>query len=251
MPTRQTPSPAPQDDLEPPWRRPPARVRRPAPLSRELIVEAALDIVDREGVDALSMRRVADELDTGASSLYAHIRNKEELVELLLDRVLGELDLPDPDPSDWQGQIKAFARQARALMIRHNDIAKATLGRIPMGPNALHWMEWSLTLLRGAGIPDRTAAYVGDLFGLLLGAYAYEEALGVQSPTGEEMSPERYVEMVHGYWSSLPADRFPNIVELVDVLLSGDNDERFEFFIDIVVAGLAAQTPATRKRRSR
>jgi AcrR family transcriptional regulator len=241
--------PAPEVDLQPPWRRPPARVRRSTPLSRDLIVEAALGIVDREGVDALNMRRVADELDTGPSSLYAHVRNKEELLELLLDRVLGELDLPEPDPARWQEQLKEFARQARALMGRHNDIAKVTLGRIPMGPNALRWVEWSLTLLRGAGIPDRTAAYVGDMFGLVLGAYAYEEALGVASPTGEEMSLEQYTDMIRAYWASLPADRFPNTVELVDVLMSGDNDERFEFFVDIILAGLAAQVPKQRRRR--
>jgi AcrR family transcriptional regulator len=231
------PLPAP----EPPWRRPPARVRRSAPLSRELIVETALGIVDRDGVDALNMRRVADDLDTGPSSLYAHVRNKEELLELIFDRVIGELHLPVPDPTRWQEQLKEFARECRALMKRHNDIAKVTLGRIPMGPNALRWVEWSLGLLRAAGVPDRVAAYTGDLFGLVIGAYAYEESLALRSPTGEDITPEEYFAMVRNYWSSLPPDRYPNTVAMVDVLFSGDPDERFDFFLDILLAGLAAQ----------
>ncbi len=229
------------EDLTPPWRRLPARARRAQPLTREAIVEAALGIVDKDGVDALSMRRVAQELDTGPSSLYAHVRNKEELLDLLFDRVIAELDLPAPDPARWQEQLKEFARQARALMGRHNDIAKVTFGRIPMGPDAVRWTEWQLTLLRGAGLPDRVAAYAGDLFGLFIGAYVYEDAIGLASPTGEDLPPEQITAMIRDYWASLPPDRFPNTVELADVLMSGDPDERFEFFLDIIVAGLAAQ----------
>jgi AcrR family transcriptional regulator len=192
-------------------------------------------------VDALNMRRVAQELDTGPSSLYAHVRNKGELLELLFDRVLAELDLPPPDPQHWQEQGKEMARQARALLGRHNDIAKVTFGRIPMGPDAIRWTEWLLTLLRGAGLPDRVAAYAGDLFGLCIGAYAYEDAIGLASPTGEDLPPDEIIAMVRDYFASLPPDRFPNTVELVDVLMSGDPDERFDFFLDVLIAGLAAQ----------
>ena len=230
-----------EPDLTPPWRRAPARVRRRQPLSQEAIVDAALGIVDREGVDALNMRRVAHELDTGPSSLYAHVRNKDELIELLFDRVLSELELPPPDPKRWQAQGREMARQARALLGRHNDIAKVTFGRIPMGPDSVRWTEWLLTLLRGAGLPDRVAAYAGDVFGLFIGGYAYEDAIGLASPTGEQLPPEEILAMMRDYWGSLPPDRFPNTVALVDVLLSGDPDERFEFMLDVLIAGLAAQ----------
>ena len=81
---------------DPPWRTP----RKPPTrrtLSREAIVEAALGVLRKEGVDGLSMRRVAVELSTGAASLYAHVANKEELVELLYDEVVGEIPIPVPD----------------------------------------------------------------------------------------------------------------------------------------------------------
>jgi AcrR family transcriptional regulator len=157
---------------EPPWLQRPERSRR-IPLSREAIVDAALHVLDREGYDGFSMRAVADELDTGPASLYWHVRNKDELLNLIVDRVSGELEIPDPDPERWQEQVKGVARQMRALMHRHPGVARITLGRIPVGPNIIETNERILAILREAGLPDRTAAYVVDLFSLYIGAYAY------------------------------------------------------------------------------
>jgi AcrR family transcriptional regulator len=227
---------------EPPWlRERPRRAAPRVPLSREAIVEAALRVVDREGVEGVSMRRVAEELGTGPSSLYWHIRNKDELLNLVFDRVVGEIQLPPPDPSRWEEQSKEMAREMRRVLGRHRDIARVSLGRIPIGPNLVRFVEWQLALLRGAGIPDRAAAYAGDLFGLYLGAHAYEETLGLASPTGEELPPHEVLEMIRGYFASLPPDQFPNTVAVIDELMSGGPDERFEFGLDVLVRGLAAQ----------
>ena len=83
---------------EPPWRRRSKKTRRQV-LDRDRIVEVALRIIDEEGIDGLSMRRIAEELDTGPASLYAHVSGKEELLDLVLDRVIGEIELPEPDPA--------------------------------------------------------------------------------------------------------------------------------------------------------
>ena len=123
-------------------------------------------------------------------------------------------------------------------------IARVSLGRIPIGPNLLRFIEWQLALLRGAGIPDRAAALAGDLFGLYLAAYAYEETLGMASPTGEELPPHEVLAMIRGYFESLPPAQFPNTVALVDELMAGGPDERFEFGLDVLVRGLAAQRDA-------
>ena len=83
------------------------RAPRERALSREAIAAAALAIVDAEGLDAMTMRRVAQELGTGAASLYAHVAGKEELLELVVERVIGEVEIPDePDPEHWQEQLK-------------------------------------------------------------------------------------------------------------------------------------------------
>jgi AcrR family transcriptional regulator len=225
---------------EPHWAA--TRRERPArtPLTREAIVDAALRVVDREGADGLSMRRVAEELGTGPASLYWHVASKDELINLLVDRVASEIEMPEPDPARWQEQLKAWMVQARRVFQRHPGVAALTLGRIPVGPNLVRWTEWLLALLRGAGIPDRIAAYAGDLGGLYLGASSYEESLALPSPTGEDLRPDQIVAMFRDYYESLPADQFPNIHATLGELFSGGPDERFELGVDVLICGLAS-----------
>lgn len=223
---------------EPPWRAD-ARAAPRVPLTREAIIEAALRVLDREGMDGLSMRRVAEELGTGAASLYWHVRNKGELLQLLSERLAAEMTLPDPDPSRWQEQLKDLGRQMRAGAHRHRDGARITLGRIPSGPAIARFTEWLFELLTPVGIPDRVIAYLGDLAGLYVGAYAFEESLGLASPTGEDLPPERIVAMLRDYLLSLPADQFPHVHRAIGDIFGGDADERFEFGLDVILRGIA------------
>jgi AcrR family transcriptional regulator len=196
------------------------------------------------------MRRVAEELDTGVASLYWHVRNKDEVIELVVDRVLSDIIVPEPDPSRWQEQAVEWMVQARAVLLRHPGVGGLTLGRIPVGPTTVRWIEWFLALLRGAGVPGPIAAYAGDLAGLYLGAHALEDAIGPQSPTGEPLSGEEIARMIRGYFASLPADRFPNIHESLDDLFAGDADTRFRLGLEIIVRGLATyiEDPAAANR---
>jgi AcrR family transcriptional regulator len=227
---------------EPPWaQRPEGRPARRVSLTREGIVDAALVVLDRDGLEGFSMRAVAEELGTGAGSLYWHVRGKEELLNLMVDRVIGELEVPDPDPPRWQEQTKELARDMRRLLKSHRDIARITFGRIPLGPNAMDANERILAMLREGGVPDRTAAWVVDLMALYIGAFAFEESLGLASPTGEDLPPEQVVEMIGSYFRSLPAERFPNTFAVLEHLTAGDVDERFEFGLGVLVRGLAAR----------
>jgi AcrR family transcriptional regulator len=225
---------------EPPWRTTPRGRPARAPLTREAIVDAALRVLERQGADGLSMRRVAEELGTGPASLYWHVASKEELINLLVDRVASEIDLPAPDPARWQQQLKDWMRQCWHVFQRYPGVAELTLGRIPVGPNLIRWTEWMLALLRGAGVPDRIAAFAGDLGGLYLGASAYERSLAVSSPGQQDLSPDQMVRMIRAYFESMPADRFPNVHETLDELFSGGPDERFELGLDVIIRGLAS-----------
>jgi len=231
---------------EPPWLRPP-RPRARNQLTREAIVGAALRVIDEAGLDGLTMRSVADELGTGAASLYWHIRNREELLNLMIDAIAADIVLPDPDPSRWQEQLKELARNMRDTMLRHKDIAKATMGRIPLGPNTMRVSEWTLGLLRAAKISDRTAALAMDLFALYVGAHAVEMSGEMASPTGEETSFQDLIEMYRGYFRSLPVEAFPHTVALADLLVEGSPEERFEFGLDVLIDGLAAVGKSRRK----
>jgi AcrR family transcriptional regulator len=208
------------------------------PLSRHAIVEAALRVVDEEGLEATSMRRVAEELGTSPLALYWHVRTKDELLQLVLDRVIAEVELPAPDPEHWQEQLKGVARELRRVLTSHRDIARVTLGTIPVGANALRVVEWMHALLRGAGLPDRIVALVGDLSGLYVGVFAFEERLGLVSPTGEDLPAEQVIAMLSDFWQSLPPERFPHTLALLPHLFEGGPDERLGFGIDVIVRGL-------------
>lgn len=222
--------------IEPPWWSPAkGRGRARQPLSRDAIVDAAIKVVDAEGVDALTIRRLADELGTGPATLYWHINGKEELGELVYDRIMGDLNLPEPDPSRWQEQLKDMARQAYRILRSHNDAVRLSLGHIPVGPNMLRVMDWSLGLLRSAGISDEVAGYVGDLFGRYLDASVLEVASG---PYSNEETADAAVAMVQGYFSGLPAERFPNLMAMAGTMFEMEEQERFELGLEILMRGI-------------
>jgi AcrR family transcriptional regulator len=225
---------------EPPWKQAP-RARPPrTPLTQRAIVDAALRVLKRHGSDGLSMRRVAEELGTGPASLYWHVASKDELINLLVDRVSSEIQLPPPDPDRWEEQLKEWMLEAREVFKRYPGVAGLTIGRIPVGPTLVRWTEWGLALLRGAGIPDRIAAYAGDLLGLYLGATSFEEGMPLPTPNGQPMSLDEVVRMIRGYYESLPKDQFPNVHATLDELFSGGSDERFALGLEVISRGLAS-----------
>jgi AcrR family transcriptional regulator len=235
----------------PPWQRsaPGSREadagQRREPITQEAIVETALRLLDRDGLDALSMRRVADELGTGAASLYWHVADKDRLLDLIFDRVVGEHDLPDPDPERWTEQLKDVARQTRAAIARHRDIVRISLGRFPAGPNAIRFNERLLAILRAGDLPDRLALTATHLLMIVVNGFAVEAA-GAAQPPDDRPSPHDMAAMVSDYYASLPPDRFPNLVAVATELTAADMDERFELLLDLVVAGLATRSSSNK-----
>jgi AcrR family transcriptional regulator len=236
---------------------PPGRERRksvPArrPLDYAQIVDAAMRVLDAEGVDGMSMRRVAQELGTGAASLYAHIQNKEELVDAVLDRAMGEVVLPESagDPADWRRELKQLAYSTRAALAAHRDVAKALWGRIPTGPNAMALTNWCFGILRGMGLPDQIVAWAGPLLFDYVTHDAFEARLYSEA-FGDEAIGEQYFQDLEKYFTSLPATRFPHVVALADALTTGGGDERFEFGLNVLLAGLEAHLPGSAGAGSR
>lgn len=223
----------------PPWRQRVARERSvKQPLSLELIVRTALDLLDAEGLDSVSMRKVAQRLGTGAASLYAYVRNKDELHELMLDLVIGEIALPEPDAAKWQEQLKELIRQQVAVFGAHPGIAQVVMRTpAPTGPNALHVSEAMMAILRAAGKPDRVVAFAVDVLALYATAVSMERTADFglsDAARGERMM------QVQQYFSELPPERFPSITALLPALMSGSDEERFEFGLDLLIKGLAA-----------
>ncbi len=232
---------------EPPWssakpRGGPAK----APLTREAIVDAAMAILDAEGLDAVSMRSVADRLGTGPASLYAHVSGKDEVLALMLDRVIGEVDLPAPDPERWKEQLRQGMIAMHRVLTAHRDIARVAIGEIPTGHNALASMEVFLGIMLAGGLPPQVAAYAADVLPLYVVATAYEDsvranAMGLRT----EEEALAYFEGIHEYFAALPADRFPVLNGLLPELTESEGD-RFAFGLDLMIEGLASHAQSTR-----
>src|ERR1700744_4948805 len=177
---------------EPPWqrsRRRPSRTRRD-PITVEAITEAAIKILDSDGLEGLSMRRVADVLNTGPASLYWHVGNKDGLLDLIFDEIIGEMDVPAPQGDRWKEQLKEIALSQRATILRHRDLVAISMGRIPMGPHALRYTERVVGVLRAGGVPDDLAVsgYL-LLFALVNGCTMDEMAEPVGPADGDQGAP--------------------------------------------------------------
>ena len=230
----------------PPWERTTRRAKAPArtPLTQEAIVDTALRILESEGFDALSMRHVAAELGTGAASLYAHVANKDELLKLCIDRVFADMDFPEPDPDAWVEQLRAAMRQTRRVFQAHPGLARAMLGRVPMGPNGMRLIEGFMGLLRAGELPDKVAAWAGDVVTLYVVASVFEDDIrySIHGDTSQE-AVDAWADEMQGYIKSLPATVFPNMVALAEPMFeTGGPDGRFEFGLDLMLRGLASHS---------
>lgn len=228
----------------PPWSSLRGKAPARAPLSRDAIADAALAIVDAEGLDGLSMRRLAEELGTGPASLYAHVSGKPELLQLLIDRVAGEIEAPEPDPERWQEQLKEVARTMRATILRHRDIVRISIGRIPMGPNAVRYSERLLAILRAGGVPDQLAVAGFQLMFSVVNGFTMDETGEGGEPPADQPPADEAAKMVRDYMGSLPPERFPNLAQLADHFAFADPDQRFELLLDLYVDGLAKRATA-------
>ena len=235
--------PNPDPELPPaPWTRAP--IRRPTrqrrdPLTQEAIVAAALAVLDADGLEGLSMRHIAKTLDTGAATLYWHVGSKDGLLDLIFDHIIGEQPVPDPDPARWEEQVREVARTMRATILRHRDIVALSIGRIPMGPNALRYADRLLAILLAGDIPEPLAV-AGHrlLFSIVNGFTMDETGHGGQPPAGQP-EPEQATAIARQYISSLPGDRFPHLVRVADHFAGPDRDAQFELLLDFFIDGLA------------
>jgi AcrR family transcriptional regulator len=222
----------------PPWRRAPRRRAAKPALSQDVVVRTALDVLAKEGLDAVTMRRVAQELETGPASLYAHVAGKDELAELMLDAVLGEVPVPEPDPARWDDQVKELLRQQIRAMVAHRGIARVAWNiAVPVNPSSLRQGEAMLALLRAGGLNLRQATFAGDALSLYAKAYAYEASgwtwgefdAGDVTERGEQMT---------AYMRSLPAEAFPNMLQIGEFFSAETAADRLEFALETFLAGL-------------
>ncbi|MEV6194867.1 TetR/AcrR family transcriptional regulator [Streptomyces sp. NPDC051920] len=236
-----------------PWERErPVRARvAPArqPLSRERVVEAAFVVLDRSGLDKLSMRQVAAELDVAVSALYAYVRSKDDLLELMYTRLFASFTLPEPDPERWQDQVRDYARSWRRRLLSHRDMARISMAHVPFTAELLPYVEALLAIFRTAGLPDRIAAEAGDLISTYIDGFVLEEGMwqdrAAQHSGGTLARPDwrEMADEMQNYFASLPEEDFPHLRALSGSMVTESSDERFDIGLEIILRGLASYLP--------
>jgi len=210
------------------------------PLSVDQIVEAAIRVIDAEGLDALSMRRLGAELDAGATSLYWHVKDKDELLDLVVDAVIGMAPFP-PDEGTWRDRLVAFAMAIRGVLLEHRNAVPLFGSRATLGPAALTFLDWIIGVLDEAGFDDQTGAmayqaYVNHVVGYLVleVTQASTFAETIASGVSQEDIEREFVALME----ALPADRFPNVVTHARGLLGSDDEARFRFGLERLLDGM-------------
>ncbi len=213
------------------------------PLSRARIVAAAVTILDRHGVDGLSMRTLADELHTAATSLYRHVHNKGELLDLTLDALMAEVELP-ADSADWRTAMRTVSLNFRAVLLKHRTAAVLRGTRLAIGPNTLRLMEYVCSTLLGAGFSETEAAAAGAT----LINYTVGCVLGEVMPTAEiEASGytwEQFAAEMSARVAALPLDRYPVMRRMFPMLLGHHHSQPFEYGLDALLDGFEVRRAA-------
>jgi AcrR family transcriptional regulator len=216
---------------------------RPAkpPLSEDVILDAALRILRAEGLEAVTMRRLAGELDTGPASLYVYFKGRDELRNAMLDRVAGLIALEEPDPEHWRDQVHRLMRSMLEAMEAHPGIATVAVANPPTGERTLAVAENLLGVLLAGGIRPQDAAWACDILPLITTASAVETAVYLERGLDTDAHETEIIDQLTQVFSTLPAASFPNITAHATELTSGDGNQRFDFAIDVVLEGLAAR----------
>lgn len=212
-----------------------------APLSEQAIVDAALAITRAEGLHAVTMRRVARQLDTGAASLYVYFANRDELLGAMMDRVAGTVSLPTPDPKRWREQVYDLMRGFRDALEAHPGMASVLLGEAPTTENTLAGAENLLGILLAGEIPSQDASWAVDILMLIMTATATETDVRRAAGNTTDADHDDAVARIRATFAALPPERFPLLVAHASELVAGAGEERFHFAVSTFLDGLVTR----------
>jgi AcrR family transcriptional regulator len=226
---------------------PQSRRERPAKpaLTRQGIIDAALTILRDAGLSKVTMRRIAEALDTGPASLYVYVRNTADLHAQILDALLATVTGSLTTDGTWRDQLKRLLTHYMLVLFEYPEIARMTLTTHPSGPNYLALVERILALLQEGGVPDREAAWAVDLLLLYATAQAAEHSTRKSSlqATDEDVALAAAI-------TTADATMYPHIARLSDELLSG-GPTRFQWGLDVCLTGaLGTLCPSTEQEKS-
>jgi AcrR family transcriptional regulator len=204
------------------------------PLTKQRVLGAAVVLADRDGVRALSMRKLAQELGVEAMSLYHHVANKDAILDGIVDVVFSEIDLPSGE-ADWKVAMRHRAISAREALCRHPWATGLMESRSTPGPATLRHHDAVLGILRTAGFSVELAAHANSLLDSYIYGFALQEA---NLPFD---TPQETAELAQTIMAEFPADAYPHLTEMAvqHVLRLGyDYGNEYQFGLDLILDGL-------------
>jgi len=210
---------------------PPSRRERPAKpaLTRAGIVTAAVAILRSEGLQKVTMRRLAQELDTGPASLYVYVRNTAELHAAVLDELLGTVG-PAPAEGSWRERLEHVLTAYTAMLFEHPGLARSALTARPSGPHYLNLIETLLSLLDEGGVPPAQAAWGVDLL--------LQHATATAAEHGADAASEEDWDALRRALRDISGRTHPRIAALGGALLSGAPEDRLSWGLRALIAGI-------------
>ncbi|MGK5732250.1 TetR/AcrR family transcriptional regulator [Streptomyces sp. URMC 124] len=230
------------------WTRRPRGAEQPG-LSREAIVREAIVMLDADGIEALSMRKLAARLNAGATSLYRHVATKDELMELAVDEVFGEVVVPAADSADWRTAAARAAASFRATALRHPWLSSVLgqAGLAYLGPNLMAFSSRLADLFIKAGFPEPTRA-IDSLIAYVTGMSTAEAAwLTTVARSGETEAGFIARLMPAAQQAAVGHDNMPEAYAAAAVEVSdpaGMRDSKFVYGLEVMLDGLALRLPA-------
>ncbi|ALG12817.1 TetR/AcrR family transcriptional regulator [Kibdelosporangium phytohabitans] len=228
-------------DIPSVWARPKKNRDQPA-LSQHQIVSEAIALLDTEGLDALSMRNLGKRLNAGATSLYRHVANKDELIELAIDEVHGEIEVPPADGTDWRAGVTGCAHSSLAMINNHPWVA-SVLGQIGLsylGPNVMRMSDGMLALFEKGGF----SLAESDLALRAVQAYVIGSGVGVAawqtSLARSGLSNEQWAERIQPIVLAAAAP-YPRLTASIEAAAANTVEVMFTHGLDAVLDGLVAK----------
>jgi AcrR family transcriptional regulator len=213
-----------------------SRRERPAKpaLTREGIVAIAVKVMQAEGLDRVTMRRLAQELDTGPASLYVYLANTAELHAAMLEQLLGQVDLsPVTAPGDWRDRLMQILSSYTSILFEQPGLAQSVLVTRPSGPAYLSLVEAILALLSVGAVPPARAAWAVDILLHFATSTAAEQGTRHRAAGTEEEE-----DAVAAALREASADSFPQIAALGAELMSGEGPDRLIWGFSVLISGI-------------
>ncbi|HEY0278457.1 MAG TPA: TetR/AcrR family transcriptional regulator C-terminal domain-containing protein [Solirubrobacterales bacterium] len=241
-------------DIDTVWARDAEQAAGPQPLSREAIVAAAIEIADTEGLEAVSIRKIATKLEARPMSLYSHIERKGDLIDLMVDEVMGGAVLPEPLPEDWREALREIAQRTRLSTRAHPWMIAAAFRRPFVGPNALRHFDQSLGAVASLPLPpERKRAVLLAVDTYTLGFVRWEVISKARHGGGDDTAGRECAAVptdgpsaaeIDAYVAAQAASgKYPHLAELggKKKMSLGVKAEAFEAGLDWLLAGIEAE----------